>query len=96
MTEAQAHTDLETHDGNESASKMTCQSQALKNKPVTVLCLPPSLTMARNSRHGIFLLVKSSGVSTWRQTLGSRRQKMHQKTHSAWQDNDLHITQFQF
>lgn len=62
----------------------------------TLLGLPPSLTLARNSRHGIFLLVESFSVSTSRQTLGGRRQKMHQKTHSAWQDIDLHITQFQF
>ena len=33
----EAHTELETHCGNGSTSKMTCQSQALKNMPVTVL-----------------------------------------------------------
>ena len=75
MTEA--HRELETQNGNESTSKMTCQ--ALRNMPVTVFCLPPSLTMARNSRHGIFLLVESFSVSTWRQTLGGRRQKCIRK-----------------
>ena len=75
----EAHTELETHNGNESTTKMTWQSQAFRNMPVTVLCLPPSLTMARNSRHGIFLLVESFSVSTWRQTLGGRRQKCIRK-----------------